>query len=134
MPGLLLQVFSTVRSERLLTEELAYKLLLRWFIGLNMDDATWHPTTFTKNRSALVGGDVAAPFLTFWPLESGRKLFRLAKATKWVPFTVTWSSDSRPAARDLRPERVDPSPLAISSLQPGTNAAFSIPGYRHRAG
>ena len=60
--GLLLQVFYTVRSERLLMEELDYNLLFRWFVGLNMDDPVWHPTTFTKNRDRLLAGEVAATF------------------------------------------------------------------------
>ena len=48
--ALLLQVLYSVRSERLLMEELHYNLLFRWFVGLKMDDPIWHPTTFTKNR------------------------------------------------------------------------------------
>ena len=52
----------TVRSERLLMEELDYNLLFRWFVGLNMDDPVWHPTTFTKNRYRLLAGEVAAAF------------------------------------------------------------------------
>ena len=60
--ALLLQVLYTVRSERLLMEELNDNLLFRWFIGLNMDDPVWHPTTFTKNRDRLLSGDVAAAF------------------------------------------------------------------------
>ena len=60
--ALLLQVLYTVRSERLLMEELNYNLLFRWFVGLNMDDPVWHPTTFTKNRDRLLAGDVAAAF------------------------------------------------------------------------
>ena len=60
--ALVLQVLYTVRSERLLMEELNYNLLLRWFVGLNMDDPVWHPTTFTKNRDRLLAGDVAAAF------------------------------------------------------------------------
>ena len=58
--ALLLQVLYTVRSERLLMEELDYNLLFRWFVGLHMDDPVWHPTTFTKNRDRLLGGEVAA--------------------------------------------------------------------------
>ena len=57
--ALLLQVLYTVRSERLLMEELNYNLLFRWFVGLNLDDPVWHPTTFTKNRDRLLAGDVA---------------------------------------------------------------------------
>ena len=60
--ALLLQVLYTIRSERLLMEELNYNLLFRWFVGLNMDDPVWHPTTFTKNRDRLLAGDVAAAF------------------------------------------------------------------------
>ena len=60
--ALLLQVLYTVRSERLLMEELNDNLLFRWFVGLNMDDPVWHPTTFTKNRDRLLSGDVAAAF------------------------------------------------------------------------
>jgi transposase len=50
--ALLLQVLYSVRSERLLMEQLDYNLLFRWFIGLNMDDAVWDPTVFTKSRAA----------------------------------------------------------------------------------
>lgn len=59
LPALLLQVLYTVRSERLLMEQLDYNLLLRWFIGLNVDDPVWDPTTFTKNWERLLVGDVA---------------------------------------------------------------------------
>ena len=61
--ALLLQVLYTIRSERLLMEELNDNLLFRWFVGLNMDDPVWHPTTFTKNRDRLLAGDVAAAFV-----------------------------------------------------------------------
>ena len=60
--ALLLQVLYTVRSERLLMEELNYNLLFRWFVGLSMDDPVWHPTTFTKNRDRLLAGEIAAAF------------------------------------------------------------------------
>jgi transposase len=59
----LLQVLYTVRSERQLMEQLDYNLLFRWFVGLNMDDAVWDATTFTKNRQRLLDGDIAAAFL-----------------------------------------------------------------------
>ena len=60
--ALLLQVLYTVRSERLLMEQLDYNLLFRWFVGLNMDDPVWDPTVFTKNRERLLEGDVAKAF------------------------------------------------------------------------
>lgn len=59
----LLQVLYTVRSERQLMEQLDYNLLFRWFVGLNMDDAVWDPTVFTKNRQRLLDGEVATAFL-----------------------------------------------------------------------
>ena len=59
----LLQVLYTVRSERQLMEQLDYNLLFRWFVGLNMDDAVWDPTVFTKNRERLLDGEIAAAFL-----------------------------------------------------------------------
>jgi transposase len=58
----LLQIFYSVRSERLLMEQVDYNLLFRWFIGLGMDDGVWVPTTFTKNRDRLLEGDVAHAF------------------------------------------------------------------------
>jgi transposase len=60
--ALLLQVLYTVRSERLLMEELQYNLLFRWFVGLNMDDLVWDPSTFSKNRDRFVAGGVADAF------------------------------------------------------------------------
>jgi transposase len=59
----LLQVLYTVRSERQLMEQLDYNLLFRWFVGLNLDDAVWDPTVFTKNRQRLLDGDIAVAFL-----------------------------------------------------------------------
>jgi len=60
--ALLLQVLYTIRSERLLMEQLDYNLLFRWFVGLNMDDAVWDATVFSKNRDRLLEGDVARAF------------------------------------------------------------------------
>src|SRR5579885_3509420 len=60
--ALLLQVLYTVRSERQLMEQLDYNFLFRWFVGLNMDEPVWDPTTFTKNRQRLLDGDVAQAF------------------------------------------------------------------------
>src|SRR5512138_3443074 len=52
--ALLLQALYTVRSERLLMEEIDYSVLFRWFVGLGLDDAIWSPTTFSKNRERLL--------------------------------------------------------------------------------
>ncbi len=73
--ALLLQVLYSVRSERLLMEQLQYNLLFRWFVGLDMDDSVWTPTTFTKNRDRLLDGDVArASFEYIVALARGQRL------------------------------------------------------------
>ena len=59
----LLQMLYSIRSERLLMEEIDYSMLFRWFVGLNLDEEVWDPTTFTKNRDRLLDGDVAREFL-----------------------------------------------------------------------
>src|SRR6202043_1722789 len=59
----LLQMLYSIRSERLLMEEMDYNLLFRWFVGLNADDKVWDATSFTKNRDRLLQADVAKEFL-----------------------------------------------------------------------
>jgi transposase len=59
----LLQMLYSIRSERLLMEEIDYSMLFRWFIGLNLDDEVWDATVFTKNRDRLLAADVAKEFL-----------------------------------------------------------------------
>jgi len=60
--ALLLQGLYTIRSERLLIEEIDYSILFRWFIGLSLDEPIWSPTTFSKNRDRLLQADVASAF------------------------------------------------------------------------
>lgn len=60
--ALLLQVFYSVRSERLLMEQLNYNLLFRWFVGLEIDDAVWNHAVFSKNRDRLLNQDLAHKF------------------------------------------------------------------------
>ena len=60
--ALLLQVFFSIRSERLLVEQIDYNLLFRWFVGLGMDDAVWNHAVFSKNRNRLLTSDVAQRF------------------------------------------------------------------------
>jgi transposase len=60
--ALLIQSLYTVRSERLLMEEIDYSLLYRWFVGLSLDAPIWSPTTFSKNRDRLLESDIAGAF------------------------------------------------------------------------
>jgi transposase len=62
--ALLLQILYTVRSERLLMEQLQYNLLFRWFVGLNMDEPVWVATVFSKNRDRLLEGEIASRFFS----------------------------------------------------------------------
>jgi len=59
----LLQVFYSIRSERLLMEQLDYNLLFRWFVGMDMDEPIWAATVFTKNRDRLLNQEIARSFL-----------------------------------------------------------------------
>src|SRR2546422_8219458 len=60
--ALLLQVLYTIRSERQLMEQLDYNPLVRWFVGLSMNDPVWDPTVFTKNRDRLLMGEIHTRF------------------------------------------------------------------------
>src|SRR6266852_6547723 len=60
----LIQMLYSIRSERLLMEEIDTAVLFRWFVGMNMDEEVWDATTFTKNRDRLLDADVAREFLT----------------------------------------------------------------------
>src|SRR5690242_6512984 len=59
----LIQMLYSIRSERLLVEEIDYSVLFRWFVGMNLDEPVWDVTVFTKNRNRLLEGDVAREFL-----------------------------------------------------------------------
>ena len=61
--ALVLQVLYSIRSERLLMEQLDYNLLFRWFVGLSVDEAVWDHSTFTKNRERLIEAKVARKLL-----------------------------------------------------------------------
>jgi len=60
--ALLLQIFYSVRSERLLVEQLQYNLLFRWFVGMDMDEEVWNHAVFSKNRERLLNEDLAEAF------------------------------------------------------------------------
>ena len=60
--ALLLQILYTVRSERMLIEQLDYNLLFRWFVGLKMDEAVWDRTVFSANRDRLLSTEMAREF------------------------------------------------------------------------
>jgi transposase len=71
--ALLLQVLYSIRSERMLMEQLEYNLLFRWFVGLNMDESVWDGTVFSKNRERLLQGDIAQAFFEAVVEQAGEK-------------------------------------------------------------
>ena len=60
--SLLLQIFYSVRSERMLIEQLQYNMLFRWFVGMEMDEAVWNHAVFSKNRERLLNEGIAESF------------------------------------------------------------------------
>src|SRR5580698_22324 len=71
--ALLLQMLYSVRSERMLMEQLEYSLLFRWFVGLSANEPVWHPTVFTKNRDRLLEGVVSEQFFSLIVRQARRK-------------------------------------------------------------
>jgi transposase len=99
----LLQIFYSIRSERLLMEQLDYNLLFRWFVGMDMDEPIWAPTVFTKNRDRLLNQDIARSFFR-------RVLERAAGLMSDEHFTVdgtlieAWASHKSFQRKDGGPE------------------------------
>ena len=60
--SLLLQILYSVRSERMLIEQLQYNLLFRWFVAMEMDEAVWNHAVFSKNRERLLNEEIAEEF------------------------------------------------------------------------
>jgi transposase len=71
--ALLLQVLYSIRSERMLMEQLEYNLLLDWFVGLAASVPVWHPTVFTKNRDRLLEGAIAEEFFSLIVMQARSK-------------------------------------------------------------
>ena len=107
--ALLLQIFYTIRSERLLMEQLHYNLLFRWFVGLSMDDPVWDHSTFSKNRERLLNSDMATCFF-----QSIRDQARQKKLLSDEHFTVDGTLlDAWASIKSFKPkdsdDRHDPS-------------------------
>src|SRR5438309_5207108 len=97
--ALLLQILYTVRSERLLMEQLQYNLLFRWFVGLNMDEPVWVATVFTKNRDRLLEGEIANLFNARTSARSRRRMIRAI--SRWT-FTARGAATKRTHRRRMR--------------------------------
>ena len=60
--AVLLQIFYSIRSERMLMEQMNYNLLFRWFVGLELDEPVWNHAVFSKNRERILNQEVAQEF------------------------------------------------------------------------
>ena len=104
--ALLLQVLYSIRSERLLMEQLAYNLLFRWFVGLNMDEGVWDATVFSKNRERLMKGDIAQAFFEA-VLDQARQKDLLSDEHFTVDGTLleAWASQKSYQKKENPPEQ-----------------------------
>jgi transposase len=99
--ALLIQILYSVRSERMLMEQLEYNLLFRWFVGLGMDDAVWDVTVFTKNRDRLLAGDVAQAFFAeVLEQARGKRLLSAEHFTVDGTLVEAWASHKSFAKKD----------------------------------
>src|SRR6266700_5913674 len=58
----LLMALYSVRSERMLCEQLGYNLLFRYFLDLDLIEEPFDHSSFSRNRSRLLAHEVAAHF------------------------------------------------------------------------
>lgn len=106
MRALLLQVFYSVRSERMLMEQLDYNLLYRWFVGLSMDEPVWDATVFSKNRQRLLDGDVAQAFFAMVMKQAkGQGLLSSEHFTVDGTLLEAWASMKSYQKKDEPPEQ-----------------------------
>src|SRR5260370_14454115 len=119
--ALLLQVLYSVRSERILMEQLDYNLLFRWFVGLNMDDAIWDVAGFTKNRQRFLDGDMADAFFAA-VLKQARQRHLLSDEHFTVDGTLL------EAQKSFRRIDDDQQPLAALDKECGSNPTVNFHG------
>jgi len=142
MRAQLLQLFYSLRSERMLMEQLGYNLLFRWFVGLAIDDPVWDHSVFSKNRDRLNAQAVAAEFLS--------EVVRLAEKQGLISdehFSVdgtllqAWASQKSFRPKDDTPTTRAPARAMPRRTSRGTSAATTptprpairMPGCTERA-
>lgn len=147
----LLQILFSIRSERKLMEQLQYNLLLRWFVGLGVDDPVWVPTVFTKNRDRLMTTDMSrkvmaailmhrkiAPLLSDEHFSVDGTLIKAWAAMKgFQPKPEGAPPDDEgpddPSAHDLSPTTNPPIPRPRPNRCPAPTPATEIPKSISRA-
>ncbi len=115
--ALLLQLLYSIRSERMLMEQLEYNLLFRWFVGLAANDPVWHPTVFTKNRDRLLEGAVSEEFFSLVVAQArAKKLLSDEHFTVDGTLIEAWAGQKSFQRKKSDDDRLNPPPRA-----PGNN-------------
>jgi transposase len=115
--ALLLQLLYSVRSERMLMEQLQYNLLFRWFVGLSANEPVWHPTVFTKNRDRLLEGAVSEEFFSaVLEQAKSRKLLSDEHFTVDGTLIEAWAGQ-----KSFQRKHRDGDPLNPPPADPGSN-------------
>jgi transposase len=120
--ALLLQMLYTVRSERMLMEQLQYNLLFRWFVGLSANEPVWHPTVFSKNRERLLRGVVAEEFFSLIVEQArSRKLLSDEHFTVDGTLIEAWAGH-----KSFQPRKADDDVLNPPPPDPGSNPTIDF--------
>jgi len=114
--ALLIQMLYSVRSERMLMEQLEYNLLFRWFVGLSANEPVWHPTVFTKNRDRLLEGAVAEEFFSLIVRQArSRKLLSDEHFTVDGTLIEAWAGQKSFQRKGSDHDPLNPPPVDRSS-------------------
>jgi transposase len=120
--ALLLQMLYTVRSERMLMEQLEYNLLFRWFVGLSANEPVWHHTVFSKNRERLLRGVVAEEFFSLIVRQArSRKLLSDEHFTVDGTLIEAWAGH-----KSFQRKKTDDDPLNPPAADPGSNPTIDF--------
>ena len=113
--ALLLQMLYSIRSERMLMEQLEYNLLFRWFVGLSASEPVWHATVFSKNRDRLLAGAVSEQFFSLIVEQArGKRLLSDEHFTVDGTLIEAWAGQKSFKRRDSD-DKLNPPPPDRSS-------------------
>jgi transposase len=120
--ALLLQLLYTVRSERMLMEQLEYNLLFRWFVGLSANEPVWHHTVFSKNRDRLLDGAVAEEFFSLIVQQArAKKLLSDERFTVDGTLIEAWAGQKSFQPKQNSDDLLKPPPPQDHSNNPTVN-------------
>jgi transposase len=109
--ALLLQMLYSIRSERMLMEQLEYNLLFRWFVGLSASEPVWHATVFSKNRDRLLEGAVSEQFFALIVEQArGKRLLSDEHFTVDGTLIEAWAGQKSFQRKDRDNDPLNPAP------------------------